>query len=126
MTEVKVDLKAVEDAQAKAKDAEKKLIASFAQKMCPVLSIGALSQAPAPSPLVSVPGQAAQRPEPEVMGCQGPACQWFVATTADDAGNVTGGGCVIALIPSATLQLRDANIGIANSFIGNYKIVPRK
>jgi hypothetical protein len=87
--------------QSKARAA---LFATFQGKVCPILSVAGLKP-PEPSRLASLGGPPPE-PKGEAIACQGPVCQWFVITGGDAEGNAIAGGCVVALLPSAILQLK--------------------
>lgn len=112
-------------AEIDAETARQKLIASYAGKMCPTLSQGMIAKAIATPPLVMAPtGVPAGQPEGELMGCQGPNCAWFCITAEENKLPVAG-ACAAALIPMGLLRVANTNAGIAQEFIGKYKILPR-
>lgn len=86
-----------EQLQKQMSEAEQKiLVGSFMGKICP-MSMGA-ARAPEPKSLLTpLPGQQQAQAQPEVMGCQGPACMWFRIIT-DEKGAVVGGECAVALL----------------------------
>lgn len=98
------------------------LLRSYAGKLCPYLTIASMKTG---SPqLVGSLGMPIGGGEGEAIACQGPNCMLFVITGADAKGRPTCGACSQSVLPSAIMQLRDANLHIANEFIGKYKIRP--
>jgi len=72
------------------------------QQVCPLMSIATIDL-PKPGAIM-VGGKA---PEPQFVQCVGKACAFF-CPLHDEAGNLVGGGCAVALMPQAVMNL--ANI----------------
>lgn len=113
---------ATEATRAADAAAHASLTNSFAGKLCPYLTIASMRTG-GPQ-LVGSLGAPIGGTEGEAISCQGPNCMMFVVTAADAKGRPTCGQCAHAVLPAAIMQLRDANLHIANEFIGKYKIRP--
>ena len=72
------------------------------QQVCPLMSIATI-ELPKPGAIM-VGGKA---PEPQFVQCVGKACAFF-CPLHDEQGNLVGGGCAVALMPQAVMNL--ANI----------------
>lgn len=110
--------------QQKASVAQEALRQSFHGKMCPLLSISGL-RAEA-SRVVNFAGASpSQQSQGDAVGCQGPACQFFIVTSADDESNPTCGACTLALTPSAILGVQQtlaSAIRAIGEFMAGYRI----
>lgn len=72
------------------------------QQVCPIMSVATI-ELPKPGAIM-VGGKA---PEPQFVQCVGKACAFF-CPLHDEQGNLVGGGCAVALMPQAVMNL--ANI----------------
>lgn len=87
--------------------ADQQLRQSYGAKVCPIISIGVDKFADDPGLLTNLGERPAGQKDAEVAACVGPACQFFMLTSADKVGRPTGGGCAVALLPAAVMRLQE-------------------
>lgn len=99
------------------------LQASYAGRMCPILSMVGLRPPAAPL-MVGLVGEPRAAPEGEAVGCQGPHCMWFLSIP-NERGVIVGGSCAMALVPTAIVQVQNAVTGFNPVRTGDNKMKPR-
>jgi len=76
-------------------------------KLCPVITAGALSAQPPVSPIVT-PGT--PPPEPAAIPCAGAQCAWWITQVDPATGKVVGGACQEVIKATALSQQTGAQL----------------
>lgn len=77
------------------------------QSICPIMSSATIEREKLQPPKLTVPGQKPHTANPTFVPCLGTNCAFFVPLM-NDKNQVVGGGCGVALFPSAVMGLKES------------------